>query len=270
MCSHSSITVLIAGDMCCPPGANNVTDSDCSALCGNSVLEGSETCDPPSSCPSVCDDGNVCTTDMSSGSPQGCDATCSFTPIEFPFNGDGCCPPGANSTNDSDCSPVCGNGVTESGEQCDGDSDCTASCTLTDRGQCLAFLGALPESGLGDNACSQCACASCPNSMLNCYRNGSALRDQYCPPVAECALDRDCMGDCSDTNFGCYGEFCWWGGNYPSRSTGRCKNPISAAAGGSTDAATVQSRSNNSAYSLFWAEEFGTCLQNRCRSQCDL
>jgi hypothetical protein len=106
--------------------------------------------------------------------------------------------------------------------------------------------------------------------MLDCYRDGNASRDQNCPPVAQCALDRDCVGNCNDANFGCYGEFCWWGGNYPSRSTGPCKNPISAAAGGSTNASTVQSRSNNSSYPLYWAEAFGSCLQSRCRSQCNL
>ena len=36
-------------------------------------------------------------------------------------DGDGCCAPGCNATNDSDCTPICGNGVVEAGETCDGD-----------------------------------------------------------------------------------------------------------------------------------------------------
>jgi hypothetical protein len=271
VCSHAAITSLIAGDMCCPDGANNTTDADCSPLCGNGTIEGGETCDPPGSCPASCDDNDACTADVSSGAPQNCNVVCSSTPITAPFNGDGCCPPGANSTNDSDCQPLCGNGVVEAGEQCEGGgTSCTPSCTFTNRGQCLALLGSLPERGLGADNCSQCACSRCSTSMLDCYMNGDAQRDQFCRPVPECALDKGCVGTCSDDNFGCYGEFCWWGGNYPYSSTGPCKNSISAAVGGSTDPATVQSRSKNSAYSLYWAEAFGSCLQSKCASQCDL
>ena len=48
-----------------------------------------------------------------------CNVTCAHTTVTAPKNGDGCCPPGANSNTDSDCSASCGNGVLESGEQCD-------------------------------------------------------------------------------------------------------------------------------------------------------
>ncbi len=39
--------------------------------------------------------------------------------IVDPIDDDSCCPDGANSTNDNDCAPVCGNGVLEAGEECD-------------------------------------------------------------------------------------------------------------------------------------------------------
>jgi len=58
-CRHPRITVLVDGDMCCPTGANATTDSDCTPICGNSVIEPPETCD----------DGNTTAGD-------GCSATC--------------------------------------------------------------------------------------------------------------------------------------------------------------------------------------------------
>src|SRR6185312_6805081 len=50
-CVPKEITESISGDGCCPKGATAATDSDCSATCGNGVIEASETCDPKESCP---------------------------------------------------------------------------------------------------------------------------------------------------------------------------------------------------------------------------
>jgi hypothetical protein len=47
---------------------NGAVDDECVALCGNGVLDEGETCDPPSSCPSDCDDGEPCTDDTMSDS----------------------------------------------------------------------------------------------------------------------------------------------------------------------------------------------------------
>ncbi len=58
-CANTAITTPVAGDMCCPPGANQTTDPDCAPVCGNTVIESGETCD----------DGN-----RTSG--DGCDASC--------------------------------------------------------------------------------------------------------------------------------------------------------------------------------------------------
>ncbi len=38
-------------------GSVNVTSTP---ICGNSIVEAGETCDPPASCPTTCDDGDVC------------------------------------------------------------------------------------------------------------------------------------------------------------------------------------------------------------------
>lgn len=124
-CSHVPVTAPNSGDGCCPFGANSLNDDDCLAVCGNQLVESGETCDP---CPANCDDQNACTTDSRSGS--GCGVVCGHTAITAPAGGDGCCPVGAHANNDSDCSPVCGNGVVEPGEECDGGGRCNASCDL--------------------------------------------------------------------------------------------------------------------------------------------
>src|SRR4051812_15023544 len=80
--------------------ADAVCDADCRFTCGNGVVDDAfgETCDPgiaggPGACPTTCDDGMACTSDVASGS--GCQAACAHAPITLPMNGDGCCPAGA-------------------------------------------------------------------------------------------------------------------------------------------------------------------------------
>ncbi|HVV83099.1 MAG TPA: DUF4215 domain-containing protein, partial [Kofleriaceae bacterium] len=139
VCTNTQVVDAQDGDGCCPPGATPATDNDCLPGCGNGQVDQGETCDTgiaagPGKCPAVCTDGMVCTSDhiINAGT---CTAACSFSPINAPMNGDGCCPAGANSLNDSDCLPRCGNGLLEAGEQCDdgnlvnGDA-CTNACTL--------------------------------------------------------------------------------------------------------------------------------------------
>jgi len=135
-CRHTPITSPRNGDGCCPPGANAGNDSDCAAACGDGVISPGETCDPgiPGSCPTTCDDKNACTRDtlVDGGT---CHARCEFTEITEPANFDGCCPPGANANNDSDCKPMCGNGILEPGEQCDppNSATCDANCQIVTR-----------------------------------------------------------------------------------------------------------------------------------------
>ncbi|MFZ5896060.1 MAG: hypothetical protein ACOY0T_33700 [Myxococcota bacterium] len=78
-CKHTPIVDCSGGDGCCPIGCNANTDSDCAAVCSNNVREPGETCDPPSSCPATCDDGNVCTTDTTSGTAEACTLACDHT-----------------------------------------------------------------------------------------------------------------------------------------------------------------------------------------------
>lgn len=44
-CTFTAITAAADGDGCCPAGENANTDNDCSAVCGNGVIEPLESCD---------------------------------------------------------------------------------------------------------------------------------------------------------------------------------------------------------------------------------
>jgi hypothetical protein len=117
-----------------PPDARRGAPDARAARCGDGVVTPPETCDvaipagAEGACPTGCDDGDACTVDTLVG--DGCDASCSHTPIVHFADGDGCCPAGGAAYQDSDCPSVCGNGVVEPGEQCDGGPDCSPSCTL--------------------------------------------------------------------------------------------------------------------------------------------
>ena len=105
MCKPAQITDTIAGDKCCPPGANPSTDSDCQPMCGDGVVSGNEKCDPLSRnqpCPTVvsCEDHDPCTVDGLVGSAATCDAECLHTAL-------------------GGCVSGCGNGVVELDEECD-------------------------------------------------------------------------------------------------------------------------------------------------------
>jgi hypothetical protein len=104
------------------------SDPSCT-LCGNGIVEAGETCDPPSSCPTSCDDSNACTVDGMTGSAAGCNAVCEHTAVSTCQSGDGCCASGCNANTDSDCSPSCGNGAVEAGETCDPPSSCPTGCS---------------------------------------------------------------------------------------------------------------------------------------------
>ena len=178
-CSHTSITTCTSGDGCCPAGCNANTDSDCSPTCGNGVVEPGETCDPASSCPTSCNDGNVCTVDQLTGSSANCNVACSHTSITTCTSGDGCCPAGCNANTDSDCSPTCGNGVVEPGETCDPPATCRTSCD--DDSTCTMDQ----MTGNADNcnvACSHTVVATqgTPCNAGPCRSAGSCMYDGVC------------------------------------------------------------------------------------------
>jgi len=53
-CAHIPITERVAGDSCCPDGADNSTDTDCAPVCGNGVRELGEDCDGEPDCDNDC------------------------------------------------------------------------------------------------------------------------------------------------------------------------------------------------------------------------
>ncbi|MCC6748334.1 MAG: hypothetical protein IT371_11790 [Deltaproteobacteria bacterium] len=193
VCSFAAISQCKAGDGCCPAGCNALSDSDCSASCGNGVVEAPEKCDTQiapgkaGACPVGCGDGNACTQDVLLNGGT-CAATCVFNAITQCKAGDGCCPTGCNANSDSDCSPSCGNGVVEASERCD---------TKIAIGQ----PGACPIGCSDGNVCTQdvllnggtCAASCAFNAITQC-RAG----DGCCPTGCNANTDSDCAPRCGN------------------------------------------------------------------------
>ncbi|MCC6748457.1 MAG: hypothetical protein IT371_12410 [Deltaproteobacteria bacterium] len=108
-CAFTPITDCQNGDGCCPTGCHALKDSDCSPSCGNGVVEPPEVCDTKiaapdaGACPASCKDNDACTADVLLNGGT-CAAQCTNSPITECQPNDGCCPPGCNSSTDSDCS----------------------------------------------------------------------------------------------------------------------------------------------------------------------
>jgi len=182
-CTHMPVTAPANSDGCCPSGANAKTDNDCMPKCGNGVVEEGEACDPVSSCPRSCDDGELCTADTLVGSASQCSAECKHTPITAAKAGDRCCPDGANANTDSDCKPDCGNGVVEAPETCDG-RDCPTTCNN----------GRTCMRGEVVGSAAQCN-ARCMYTPITEPRGG----DSCCPPNANANADSDCSPRCGNS-----------------------------------------------------------------------
>jgi len=168
-----------------------------SPRCGNGVVDPGELCDTaiaagdPGACPPVdCNDGVACTIDQPSGTD--CTAACG-TPMEITvasLQSDGCCPTGATSATDPDCSPTCGNGTVDPGEVCDlgiaaGDPGaCPVASDCTRDAPCAVAM--LISAG----TCS----AICMHYPITAPISG----DGCCPPGASNAVDTDCAAACGD------------------------------------------------------------------------
>ena len=111
-CAHSFITACGPADQCCAAGCTPVSDSDCSATCGNGSVDGAEKCDKaiaanqPGACPTSCPPKSGCTSYMLIGDASVCTAQCvaqTMTTCSGALASDGCCPPGCSVLNDGDC-----------------------------------------------------------------------------------------------------------------------------------------------------------------------
>jgi hypothetical protein len=204
-CTNGATTTACANnDGCCPPGCTAANDNNCSAACGDGVLQTPEVCDGncPTACPAL-----GCQLRTLSGTAATCDARCvqSGTITRCASN-DGCCPAGCNAANDNDCTPTCGNGVLEGSEVCDG--NCPTSCpanrcqTRTLSGSaatcnakcvdgpvtatCANGDGCCPASGCNANNDNDCG-ATCGNGVIE----GTEVCDGNCPtacPAQGCNL----------------------------------------------------------------------------------
>jgi hypothetical protein len=191
------------GDGCCPVGCDSQDDDDCSTSCGNGLVEpqAGETCepgDPFAPCAESCDDGVACTSDLTSGSVENCNVECANVAIEMQIDGDGCCPPVANATNDSDCAPVCGNEVAEGSEICD---PCPSSCD--DAEPCTTDSRAGSASNC-NVVCSHTPVTQLVNGDSCCPSQGTSLTDSDCSPacgnhVTESGEDCDGEGYCNQS-----------------------------------------------------------------------
>jgi cysteine-rich repeat protein len=86
-------------------------DENCTLTgCGNGIITAGETCDPPASCPTACNDGDPCTLDLLAGSAAACTAICQSWPVVQCIDADGCCPAGCTPANDGDCTTDAGVG----------------------------------------------------------------------------------------------------------------------------------------------------------------
>ncbi len=174
-------------------GIYDSNDSDC-RLCGNHVIDPGETCDPPGSCPTTCDDGVACTVDGMAGSPATCDVVCTNTPITSCANSDGCCPAGCNAGNDNDCSSTCGDAVIQIGETCDPPAACPTTC---DDGNACTTDTMTGSAATCDAACSNVSITTCTAGDGCCPPGCDAGSDGDCPPAAGAGAGGESSGGCS-------------------------------------------------------------------------
>jgi len=123
---------------------NSNSESDASGdglpvvVCGDGVVQETETCDPPSTCElSACDDGSECTRSTIVGSASECNLRCDFVDITT-CGADGCCLPGCVTEGDPDCTTVCGDTscVGNAGENCATCAECNTREVICGNGEC--------------------------------------------------------------------------------------------------------------------------------------
>lgn len=191
-CAHAVVTECASGDGCCPAGCTAYDDDDCSSQCDVGGVGPGETCDPSSTCPASCDDGNACTYDQMAGTPGACDVICIHTAVVSCAGGDGCCPSGCTSATDADCSPACGNGVLDPGETCDPPGACPTSCDDAQACTDDVMVGSAANCNVGCSHTLKLACVG---------------GDGCCPPGCSHATDSDCSATCDDLTLD-QGETC--------------------------------------------------------------
>ncbi len=195
-CQNTAITTPSPGDGCCPPGGNHNLDSDCPAICGNSIVEPTpESCDRsiaagmPGACPTMCPAPSSCKQYTFAGTAAMCSARCDEQPISMCVVGDSCCPLGCNHNNDADCTVVCGNAVVETGETCDkgitagNPGACAATCEDNDPCTSETTAGRVEDC---TRTCTYAPITAC------------SAGDRCCPSGCNVGTDADCGTICGN------------------------------------------------------------------------
>lgn len=171
-----ALTMMLGCSVANTPNGPNEDDGG-SSVCDNGVIDAGETCDPPSSCPTACDDGDACTDDSLSGSAESCNALCTHEAVTACVGGDGCCPSSCDGTNDDDCAE-CGNDLVESGETCDPPS----SCPSCDDGDACTTDTSSGEAASCNLVCENTPVTEC-TSGDGCCPSGCDGQDDDCAPT---------------------------------------------------------------------------------------
>jgi hypothetical protein len=258
------------GDGCCPGNCMPSNDNDCSASCGDGIVQANEgeTCEPEPSadagiadaglsprCPEGCDDEDSCTTDVLSGSAMNCNVECAHVEITALADGDGCCPAGANTLTDSDCQPVCGNHVRERGEDCDSATGCNQECDLdytTEQRHCLDTFAVTNE------ACALCQCTSCAPVKLACFEDGDQARGERCVDLQSCVRASGCF----DSSCYCRNVFAC------VPPDGPCVPEVEAAAE-TTNVFDIDGRKMDTSYAIGRSYALDNCIATECASACE-
>ena len=187
-CSHAAVTSCASSDGCCPSGCTNPSDLDCKPLCGDGIKNGTETCDGTGAnkCPTTCNDSNVCTTDVLTGSGATCNVVCGHTAVTACVTADGCCAPGCNNVSDKDCAPTCGDGAKDGTETCDNSSTndkCPTSCNDSNACTTDTTSGTAAACNL---TCGHAAVTQCKNSDGCCAPGCTHSNDSDCPATVLC------------------------------------------------------------------------------------
>jgi hypothetical protein len=252
-------------DGCCPGNCMPSNDDDCSASCGDGVVQESEgeTCEPEPDpdagdavgCLETCDDQDACTTDVLSGSAMNCNVACSYVEITALAAGDGCCPDGANTLTDVDCDPVCGNDVRERGEDCDG-AGCNETCDLdytAEQRHCLDTYA------VSNDACNLCLCTECAPPKLDCFEDTNEARAERCVDLQACVRESGCFDSTC---------FCGYIPGACIPPTGPCIPEVEAAAE-TTNAFYIDARKTDINYAIGRSYALDVCRVNECDSVCD-
>ena len=260
-CVAKEITESVPGDGCCPSGATPDTDPDCSATCGNGVMEADETCDPPGTCPTPesCTTDRACTVAQLIGSKGTCSARCSELPITSCESGDGCCPQGCTYQVDSDCTwrePERPTGMPEAGTSPSETTEplCMSGERCTEE-ELAAECSALHSGG----RCHSCDCAYCAAEVARC--EAISQDTGGCARVVECALQNHCQGAeclCGDNLTSCQ-----------NRPVGPCLWEIREVAG-SRDYFSILLTASTPGTPLSIAMDLVQCRASHCAETCGL